>query len=417
MAAATVSLKDAIREAARYEGIDVLNPAEKGWRTVTAPRNLALTEANRGTFARYATPYGVDTLLRRTKDTRALQREFLIALDQPHLVRWIRAQDAFLKTLTGRDAYVILTYTRHGDKMVNGWARGTLATDIRDLMEASVRWNRIPFQYSLYDQYADYVKRGVVMPPREEWLDSATGEIRNAVVAGIVRANLDFFAQSANLGPLLRQYMADIVAVMRRSPRLIGDIVTYRGFQSEAHLKNLTYVAREFGSTSANPVSALEFAKATSVGTRQVYCCLYELTVKAGVPCLYLGSHTEFAEEYEILLPPGATYQLGREVVVKKVVYTDETLSEVLSARSMRQRAEAMVVEGIVSWRDHRKTTERRSRRRDWTREEAEVAHVPRRRKVGKGRRYKTMRVSSERLERISEALTARSESGENSSE
>jgi hypothetical protein len=229
---------------------------------------------------------------------------------------------------------------------------------------------------------------------------------------------LDFFAQSANLGPLLRQYMADIVAVMRRSPRLIGDIVTYRGFQSEAHLKNLTYVAREFGSTSANPVSALEFAKSSTVGTRQIYCCLYELTVKAGVPCLYLGSHTEFADEYEILLPPGATYRLGREVLIKKVIYTEETLSEVLAGRSMRQRPEAMVVEGVVSWEEGRTSSTRRRRRREWAREEVEAAvHIPRRRKEGKGRRYKTMRASSERLERISEALTARSESGEISSE
>jgi hypothetical protein len=399
--------------------MEVLNPANKDWRSVVVPRDLALTEENRGTFAEYKTPYGVDALLRRTKNARGFQREFLMALDQPHLVRWIRAQNAFLETLGPRDAFVVKSYTRHGDVLVNGWARGSLLEDVGDLLTAAERWSRIPFQYSLYDQYDAYAARGVVMPARSEWL-GADGGIREGLVAGIVRTNLAFFRKPANLGPLLRQYMADIVSVMRRSPRLTGDVVTYRGFKSEGHLKGLTYVSREFGSTSVNPDTALDFAGSTTLGMHKVYCCVYELTVRAGVPCLYLGSHTEFEDEYEILLAPGATFRLGREVVVKRVIHAWESMERILHKR--RPATEALVVEGVVSWEEGRRRSSASRRSREWTREAVEaVEHVPRRKKPGKGRRYKTVRrSSSDRLDRISEALTAsasRSEGGRKSSE
>jgi hypothetical protein len=407
-AAAGAEEMDLEREAVRYKGTEILNPAARGWRKLVKPRNLSLTNANRDAFARYATPYGVDTLLRRTKNVRDLHREFLVPPDQPHLVRWIRAQEAFLKTLTPREEAIVTSYTKHGDQMVNSWARGRLPTDVRDLMMAAIGWSRIPFQYSIYDQYDRLLRAGVKMRPRAEWLD-AKGVLRREVVADIVRENLTYFSLSENLGPLLKQYMAELMVIMKRSPRLIGDTITYRGFKSEAHLKGLKYVAREFGSTSVNPDTALAFADTHIMGTREVYCCLYELTVKAGVPCLYLGSLTEFDDEFEILLPPGATYRLGKEILVKRVIPYDMTLSDVLADPL---KTEVMVVEGTVSWEAPRASTRRAS---GWVREE--LVHVPRRLKPGKGRRHKTVRVnSSERLDRISEALTARSsERGETS--
>ncbi len=407
--AAAVDMAEAEREAARYRGTEILNPTERRWREVVAPRNLALSEADREAFSRYATPYAVDTLLRRTKNARGLQREFLVALDQPHLVRWIRAQEAFLKTLGERESEIVKSYTKHGDQMVNNWARGSLAADLRDLMMAAIGWSRIPFQFSMYDQYDRLERDGVKMPPRSSWLN-AKGDLQPGVVSEIVRANLAYFSASANLGPLLKQYMEDILAVMRRSPRLIGDVITYRGFKSEEHLTGLKYVAREFGSTSVNPDTALAFADTHILGLREVHCCLYELTVKAGVPCLYLGSVTEFDDEYEILLPPGATYRLGKEILVKRVIPTDMSLSEALTAPL---KEEAMVVEGTVSWEAKRGRTRRRS-----SAVVEDVVHMPRRRKPGKGRRFKTIR-SSESLDRISEALTgsSRSERPGNSSE
>lgn len=400
------------KEVARFRGTEILRPpALKKPRTLVVPQNLELTDVNREAFARYEAPYAVDTLLRRTKDVRSLGREFLVALDQPHLVRWIRAQEAFLKTLTPREMWVVKTYTKHGDRMVNGWARGTLPVVIDDLMRASVAWSAIPFQYSMYDQYDAIVRAGVPLPPRASWLD-AKGVLRREVVAEIVRDNLSYFGISANLGSLLKQYMAEILAVMRRAPRLIGDVVTYRGFKSEAHLKGLKYVAREFGSTSVNPAVALAFAESNTVGSHTVFCCLYELTVKAGVPCLYLGSLTEFDDEFEILLPPGATYRLGKEILVKRVMPEGKSLTEVLADPP---KTEAMVVEGTVSWveRDWRRSGTRRSS--GWVREE--LIHVPRRKKPGKGRRFKTARAgagvssSSEGMERISELLTESSRS------
>jgi hypothetical protein len=409
---AAATMAEVEREAARFRGTEILNPVDRGgWRKLMKPRNLALTNADREAFARYATPYGVDTLLRRTKNVRNLQREFLVPLDQPHLVRWIRAQEAFLKTLSPREEAIIKSYTKHGDQMVNSWARGRMQTDIRDLMMAAVGWSRIPFQYSIYEQYDRLVREGVKMRSRAEWLD-ARGVLRSEVVAEIVRENMAYFSLSANLGPLLKQYMAEILAIMKRSPRLIGDVVTYRGFKSEAHLKGLKYVAREFGSTSVNPETALAFADTHVLGLREVYCCLYELTVKAGVPCLYLGSLTEFDDEFEILLPPGATYRLGKKILVKRVVPPDMSLTEVLADPL---RMEAMVVEGTVSW-DARSGTRRASS--GWSRED--LVHVPRRKKPGKGRRHRTVRAgasSSERLDRISEALTMRSSEREETSE
>jgi hypothetical protein len=411
MTAAEVDMAEVERDAARYRGTDILNPAERGWRRLVKPRNLALTNADREVFTRYATPYGVDTLLRRTKNVRALQKEFLVALDQPHLVRWIRAQEAFLKTLGEREKEIVKSYTKHGDRMVNGWARGRLPEGMRELLVAAVGWARIPFQYSMYDQYDRLVRAGLKMPPRAEWVN-ARGELDPEVATQVVRENIAYFTEIDNLAPLLKQYMAEILAVMRRSPRLIGDTITYRGFKSEAHLKGLKYVAREFGSTSVNPDTALAFTDTHVVGTREVYCCLYELTVKAGVPCLYLGSLTEFGDEYEVLLPPGATYRLGKEILVKRVVPPEMSLTEVLADPL---RVEAMVVEGTVSWEEApRARTQRASS--GWMGEE--IVHVPRRRKPGKGRRFKTVR-SSERLDRISEALTGSSRSGrsEDSSE
>lgn len=410
------------RDIARRKGSEAVAHYEKEWsRSIEAPRNLVLSNADRAAFSRYMTSYETDLMIRRSKNVRGLQREFFTAIDQPHLVRWIRAQEAFIKTLNPRDTFILKSYTRHGDKLVNGWARGTLPPFITDLMKAAIAWGKIPFQYSMYDQYDALARMGMDMPARELWLDK-DGVLRSDIAARVVRDNMFFFEHPEFVADLLKQYMADIVSIMKRSPRLIGDIITYRGFQSEEHLKGLRYVAPDFGSTSVNPYSALDFTNTVSSGIHVVHCCIYELTVRAGVPCLYLGSNTEFADEFEVLLPPGATYRLGREVFAKRLIPEDRTLSNLIAdpAEAFVQK-EVMVVEGVVSWEEKRSSALTRKRSKSsWTHDAIlTFEHKSRWRKPGKGRRFKTVRrgSSSERLDRISEALTARSDRSGNFSE
>jgi hypothetical protein len=410
------------REFARVKGSEAVTHYDKEWaRSMEVPRNLAISNADRATFARYMTPYETDVMIRRSKNVRGLQREFLLTVDQPHLVRWIHAQEAFIQTLNPRDAFIVKSYTRHGDKLANGWARGGLPPRVTDLLEAAIAWGKIPFQYSMYDQYDALARMGVEMPPRELWTNK-DGILRNDVVVDVVRDNMGFFERPEFLGNLLKQYIADIVSIMKRSPRLIGDIITYRGFKSEQHLKGLRYVAPDFGSTSVNPYTALDFTDIVSSGDHIVHCCIYELTVRAGVPCLYLGSITEFTDEYEILLPPSATYRLGREVIAKRIVPEDRSLSDLIdNPKKAFVKKEAMVVEGVVSWDEKRSSVPTRKRSKSaWTRENIlAVEHTPRWKKPGKGRRFKTVRrnSSSERLDRISEALTVRSGRSGNFSE
>jgi hypothetical protein len=46
-------------------------------------------------------------------------------------------------------------------------------------------------------------------------------------------------------------------------------------------------------------------------------CCVYEMNINKKVPCMYMQFFSNYANEFEVLVPPGMEVKLGKEVRVK----------------------------------------------------------------------------------------------------
>ena len=254
-----------------------------------------------------------------TREALKLRRAFFIPVEQRGLEGWLVRQEKYIESLSLRDLEILKSYTSHGDRLVNGYCRGSL-DDIGDLITAMVGEENVPLAYSFYDQYREYSKKGLALEPRKEYVDEE-GEINMPTFKTTLMRNLDFFRKAKNIGTLLEQYKQDLVRIISNSPKLTSPIVTYRGIQSEAHLSSSKFKNVDFLSTTLDPFSVLPFTqefKDPSGKTGATFnCCVYEMTINKTVPCMYMQFISNYANEFEVLVPPGMEVSLGKEVRVK----------------------------------------------------------------------------------------------------
>lgn len=255
----------------------------------------------------------------RTRKALKLRASLFVPLELEGLGDWLKAQEAYIEALSTKDLDILRSYTSHGDRLVNGHCRGIL-TDVRELVRSMAVDESVPLAHSLYDQYDTYLAKGLTLPEKAEFLDES-GDMRMETFRSTLSDNLDFFSNAANITSLLEQYKNDLVRIIERSPRPKKPIVVYRGIQSEAHLTNLRFQNIDFLSTTLDPYSVIPFTKAYENSSGRIrtkyYCCVYEMTIDPGVPCMYMQFISRYANEFEVLVPPGMAIEFDSKINIK----------------------------------------------------------------------------------------------------
>ena len=255
----------------------------------------------------------------RTRKALKLRAALFVPLELEGLDDWLKAQEAYIDALPTKDLDILRSYTSHGDRLVNGHCRGTL-TDIRDLIRSMMIDESVPLAHSFYDQYDAYKTKGLDLPKKTEFLDEKGDLLMDTFVTTLDK-NMGFFSNAANITSLLEQYKNDLVRIINGSPRHKKPIVVYRGIQSEAHLTGLRFQNIDFLSTTLDPYSVLPFTKTYENTTGRVRakfsCCVYEMTIEPNVPCMYMQFISRYANEFEVLVPPGMAIEFDSKIYIK----------------------------------------------------------------------------------------------------
>jgi hypothetical protein len=181
---------------------------------------------------------------------------------------WLSRQMDYINELSDFEKRIVYTYTIYGDKLANKYIRGILTeSDIRELLETVRADRESPFWH-----YSD----GVVT--RE------------------------------NIIHCIKEYIADLNKIILRAPRPVKPIKVFRGIRDGQYIvdgmKENKYKNKEFISTSFYLESATTFTDGQ--------CCLLELTLDPGVPCLFTGYVSRRRAEYEITLGMGSVMHYKR---------------------------------------------------------------------------------------------------------
>jgi len=264
---------------------------------------------------------------------------------------WIRRQRAFMNGLSYRDKIILRSYTMNGDELVNNFLRGTLDDNAVGLKHMIANANHTfdltgtsPLAFLgfyLYEQYDAFAGK-IALPPRATLIEEKVTDLNydldsnamfirsngiySTVFHQILKENEGFFAEPANIAPLLQAYHHDLRRILLSAPRLTGPLTVYRGFQSESHLEGLEYNNPDFVSTSLRIKSALSFAKfgpsfyQDKHVKEKVFGGVYEITIDETIPCVYLELNTLIPHEYEVLLPPGLHFKFDSKIYYKKYV-------------------------------------------------------------------------------------------------
>lgn len=265
--------------------------------------------------------------------------QWLIGYDQPALDDFLDRQLKFYETLKFREVQILQTYTLYGDRLLNNFLRQQSDRDIEQLIESMLFQDvETPIDYQIVDNYGKLRSLGLNLPPYEKlFIDDEAydnmmdrmylsksmrkeliGKINRAECQRIVIRNKAWFSDFKNIKPMVYALFTEIMDIILRAPQPKAPIKVYRGMGSERQ-KSLTFTAMDFWSTSISPDAAMEFMRGKTHSTNEM-CCIHEITVNAGVPCIFLDPISKVAGEMEILMVPSTIYKSGPDVR-KKGIY------------------------------------------------------------------------------------------------
>ena len=246
-------------------------------------------------------------------------KALLVPHETPRCDTWIKEQTKYLNS-SSRIHDVVKAYTYHGDRLVNSYIRRTLINPF-DLMESIKADIQFPLTYQVLDTYDILVSKGMIGPPLQDmWLSKDI--VNHDAVMKLFNDNFTFFNRINILYPLVNAYRKELSKIIKQSPQLGYDMVVFRGVREESHHApgTIGYVTDSFISTSLNPRIARNFGGVPIYGT-QFFKFIYEITIPAEVPCLYLEGVTGIGGEAEILLPHNLKIHAKYETTLKHLSF------------------------------------------------------------------------------------------------
>ena len=254
-----------------------------------------------------------------SENAASLCRKFAVPVKSEGVATWVEAQSEYLYGLANRDSEILASYTKVGDVLINNFLRGTLG-DLMSMLTMNLD-NIYVIGYFLHDLYDEYAAK-IPLPPKERLL-APSGSVNVFTFGEVIERNLRFFRNPSNIASILTRYKDELVRIIHGAPRLPNPLIVYRGFQSERHLRGLTFENPDFISTSVSLRAALAFSKLQysmypkrHEGPRYLGG-VYEITLDNSIPCIYMESITQCEDEFEVLLPPGLHFSTDSKIHYK----------------------------------------------------------------------------------------------------
>lgn len=237
------------------------------------------------------------------------------------LEAWVKEQTQYL-TENIRRKDIVKAYTWRGDRLVNSYIRRNLA-HLGAVMKSIYDDDKdkaFPLAYQIMDAYDMLVAQGMKAAPKDTYF---TDDVLNhPAIRELFLANLAFFQRLNVLVPLIKAYRKEFNHIIKKSPQLGYDMIVFRGIKGEEYHKpgTIGYVTENYLSTSLSPIVAgsSAFTSLDVYGTR-FRMFVYEITIPAEVPCLYMEGITDVPGELEILLPHNLKIQADFETTIKSL--------------------------------------------------------------------------------------------------
>ena len=93
-----------------------------------------------------------------------------------------------------------------------------------------------------------------------------------------------------------------LTSLILAAPPLMREIKVFRGVRNMKWMPNGTYIESGFMSSTIFLPATLQFMEDA--------CCLLEIRVRAGTPCLFIAPASKKRGEYEVLFPPGTVLKV-----------------------------------------------------------------------------------------------------------
>ena len=275
--------------------------------------------------------YLPQTTLNSTLDKQVLAKKPIHGYKE-----WILAQELYLHS-SPRILSTVRAYTFRGDRLANSFLRGTLK-DPHNILNAIRGDKVVPFAYQIYDNYDFLVSKGLTMPAKETLMMEDGQTIHDANVHALYLANFDYFLRLPNIHKLIKDYCRDLLHIIQRAPPAPSDMFIYRGVRHEDYLKPGTYeyVDTSFSSTSIDPYAASDIAFTTPFFSTPMRFCVYEMKLKAGSPCIFMKSVSDYAES-EVLLPYNLRYIHSLNITLKYLCNPAEEFTQYTDPKTLKR--------------------------------------------------------------------------------
>ena len=201
-------------------------------------------------------------------------------------VKWMVAQDKYIRNLSSRELLTVYGYSYHGDT----WAHAYLEKRL-NVPKFKTEINSYEF-FPFYFQARDFYK-----------LKSGTAETDYAAVIARVKSETD----RNNIFSIINMWINELNLIIKKSPTVTQTFITFRGQKDEKYLDGAVdniYTTERFCSTSVKGSVAIGFAAGNSY---------QRISILKGSKCLLMFGVTKFTNEFEVLIPRGSTYQVQKK--------------------------------------------------------------------------------------------------------
>jgi hypothetical protein len=202
---------------------------------------------------------------------------------------WLEASNHYVATLPVHDKYILRSYTRNGDEIVNSVLRENAVTlKSGSLLQKMFLEARCPFAISLFREYdtidpTDFLDDGKRL--------SATGQDK------LYSLYMQHMTTNEILKSYVLKYANELRRIIRAAPTVPRELLTFRAVRDDYLTDTVNIVTMKgFTSTSYSPESVAHFASGNSFKN------VYEFVLAPGSHAISMSGISEFANEYEILL-------------------------------------------------------------------------------------------------------------------
>ena len=203
--------------------------------------------------------------------------------------KWFVAQDKYIRSLTSRQLFTMYGFTYNGDV----WAHTYLDKT---------------FNFAQFKSGVPSVTSGVYFAfffQARDFYKINTGNITTDYSETINRVKSE--TDVKNINCIINMFINELNEIIRKSPSVTKTFIVFRGVKNDTYLSGAvdgTYTSERFCSSSINGNVAHGFSNGHA---------LQRITLLRGSKCLLMIGPTKYNNEFEILLPRGATYKIVRK--------------------------------------------------------------------------------------------------------